>query len=82
MSIVLAEAAILALGGGGLGWLAGHGIIALAGPTIEQQTGVLIRFFDFTAAELLLIPALMLLAVVVGLLPAFSAYRTDVARSL
>ncbi len=82
MAIVLAEAAILALGGGGLGWLAGHGIIALAGPTIEQQTGVLLRFFDFTSAELLLIPALMLLAVVVGLLPAFSAYRTDVARSL
>jgi putative ABC transport system permease protein len=32
--------------------------------------------------ELLLVPALILLAVVVGLWPAVSAYRTDVARSL
>ena len=32
--------------------------------------------------ELLLVPALVLLAVVVGLWPALSAYRTDVARSL
>ena len=32
--------------------------------------------------ELLLIPALILLAVVVGFLPAMAAYRTDVAKSL
>ncbi|HRX80107.1 MAG TPA: hypothetical protein P5307_13640, partial [Pirellulaceae bacterium] len=32
--------------------------------------------------ELLLIPALLLLAVSVGFLPAMAAYRTDVAKSL
>jgi hypothetical protein len=32
--------------------------------------------------EALLIPALIVLAVVVGFLPALSAYRTDVAKSL
>jgi putative ABC transport system permease protein len=32
--------------------------------------------------ELLLIPALVGLAIVVGLLPALAAYKTDVARSL
>jgi putative ABC transport system permease protein len=32
--------------------------------------------------ELLLIPGLIVLAVAVGFLPALSAYRTDVARSL
>ena len=32
--------------------------------------------------ELLLIPVLMLLAILVGIWPAISAYRTDVARSL
>jgi len=32
--------------------------------------------------ELLLIPALILLAIIVGFLPAMSAYRTDVAKSL
>ena len=32
--------------------------------------------------ELYLIPGLFLLAVIVGILPALSAYRTDVAKSL
>jgi len=32
--------------------------------------------------ELMLVPGLIVLAVLVGLLPAISAYRTDVARSL
>ena len=32
--------------------------------------------------ELWLIPGLVLLAIVVGLLPAFAAYRTDVAKAL
>ena len=34
------------------------------------------------SAELLLVPGLILLAIVVGLLPALYAYRTDVARAL
>jgi putative ABC transport system permease protein len=34
------------------------------------------------STELLLIPALLLLAIIVGLLPALTAYRTDVAESL
>jgi putative ABC transport system permease protein len=33
-------------------------------------------------AEIVLIPMLLLIAVAVGLLPAFTAYRTDVAKSL
>lgn len=33
-------------------------------------------------AELLIVPALVLLAIIVGIWPAISAYRTDVARSL
>ena len=32
--------------------------------------------------ELMLVPALVLLAVIVGFLPALAAYRTDVAESL
>jgi putative ABC transport system permease protein len=45
---------------------------ALLGRTIS--TGV--------STEVLLIPALILLAIVVGFLPAMAAYRTDVARAL
>lgn len=100
--IVLLESVLLALGGGLLGWMAGHALIG--GPLssmVEQRTGVEIGVFDFAPAinpvellggssivpwsispEFLLIPLLILLAIVVGVVPALAAYRTDVAKSL
>lgn len=90
MAVVLWESVFLSLGGGMIGWLTGHTIIGLASPMIEERTGVAIGFFDLAPAlpgmgipsEILLIPGLIFLAVIVGILPALSAYRTDVAKSL
>src|SRR5262245_58568076 len=103
MTIILLEATLLALGGGFLGWLAGHlGCWTLSTP-IEDRTGVQVGFGMWEPAiriltllgasgsaaervtlpiEVLLIPALILLAILVGIWPAISAYRTDVAKSL
>ncbi|MCI0357863.1 MAG: ABC transporter permease [Planctomycetaceae bacterium] len=101
--IILLESTLLALGGGMLGWLAGHTLCLAASPIIEDQTGVTIGFWNWEPAislgtllgtssgrlatlslplELLLVPALLVLAIVVGFWPAVSAYRTDVAKSL
>jgi putative ABC transport system permease protein len=84
MTIILLEATLLALGGGVLGWLLGHTGVVIASPWIEQQTGVLIGFVNWStlASEAILIPALVGLAILVGIWPAISAYRTDVAKSL
>ncbi len=102
MLVVLLESIILALGGGLLGWTAGHLLIGgLASPFIEDRTGVAIGMFDFSpkinlfsalgnspivdwgiSGELLLVPGLVMLAIIVGFLPALAAYRTDVAESL
>jgi putative ABC transport system permease protein len=103
MAIILLEATLLALGGGILGWFAGHCLCLAASPWIEEHTGVQIGFLDWEPAfrflswlgvsgsaaerytlpvESVLLPALILLAILVGLWPAVSAYRTDVARSL
>ena len=104
MMIMLCEAVLLALVGGLLGWVAGHGLNAALGPIVEARTGVSIGFFDFAPAvplayfsggflpeslaslgvspEILLIPSLMILAVIVGIYPAISAYRTDVSKAL
>ncbi|MCA9168707.1 MAG: ABC transporter permease, partial [Planctomycetales bacterium] len=101
MAIVLLEAIILAVGGGLLGWLAGHLLIAGANPWIESATGVTIRWFDMAppvnlleylsndvtrelnvSTEWILIPSLIVLAIIVGFLPAIVAYRTDVAEAL
>jgi putative ABC transport system permease protein len=82
MVVILLESILLSLGGGAIGILLGHGLIAALSPTIFEQTGVAVGPFDFRLVELVLIPGLIVLASLVGYLPAKTAYRTDVARSL
>ncbi|MEX0713962.1 MAG: FtsX-like permease family protein [Pirellulales bacterium] len=81
-NVILLESIMLSLAGGLAGFLLGHGIIGLASPVIVAETGVSIGFFEFDAYEVVLVPGLILLAVLAGYLPAMTAYRTDVARSL
>jgi putative ABC transport system permease protein len=68
---------MLAPGGSPLGSLLGP-LSGLFGNS--QWAANLLQFR--VSPELLLIPGLVLLAIVVGIYPAVSAYRTDVARSL
>ncbi|MFV2065830.1 MAG: ABC transporter permease [Pirellulales bacterium] len=82
MAIVLLESILLSLTGGIAGLLLGHGALRLVSPYLVEQTGVEIGFLQFDVYELILIPGLIVLATVVGFLPALAAYRTDVARSL
>ena len=82
-AIVLLESILLSLLGGLLGWLLGHAIVGLLSPTIQEYTGTYVGFFRFVPSlELILIPALIGLASLVGCLPALAAYRTDVAKAL
>jgi putative ABC transport system permease protein len=82
MSIILMESILLALGGGALGLLIGHGLVGSLGATIADQTGVIVKPWDFQTVELILIPGLIVLATLVGYLPAMYAYKTDVVKSL
>jgi putative ABC transport system permease protein len=82
MSIILLESILLALGGGLFGLLVGHGLIGAMSTTIAEQSGVFISGWDFRPVELILIPGLIVLATLVGYLPAMYAYKTDVAKSL
>jgi len=82
MSVILLESILLALGGGVLGVLLGHGLTGLLAPMIASQVGVGVTALEFRTVELLLVPGLIVLATVVGYLPAAVAYRTDVAKSL
>jgi putative ABC transport system permease protein len=67
-----------------LGWLCGHGGCWALSPWIEDQTGVAIGPLSLLTLplDMAIIPALMLLAVAVGIWPAITAYQTDVAKSL
>lgn len=80
--VILAESLLLCLGGGLLGALAGHLLVIAAAPMLRTRTELLIDPFAFDWNELWLIPALILLAIVAGLLPGLRAYRADVADSL
>jgi putative ABC transport system permease protein len=82
MSIILLESILLALGGGLFGMLVGHGLVGAMSATVAEQSGVFISGLDFRPIELFLIPGLIVLATLVGYLPAMYAYRTDVAKSL
>jgi len=82
MAVILMESILLALGGGVLGVALGHGLIGALGPTFAEHTGVGVSAFQFQLVELILIPGLIILATLVGYLPAVAAYRTDVAKSL
>ena len=83
LTAVLLEAIILAVGGGVVGWLLGHGIVAAIGPLITTNAGVSAGFFSAAPlGEALLVPFLVGLAILSALLPALAAYRTDVAKWL
>jgi putative ABC transport system permease protein len=82
MAVIILESVLLSLASGLVGILIGHGMLHLVSPLVVQRTGVSLSFLQYNTKEFLLIPGLVLLASLVGLLPAAAAYRTDVARSL
>lgn len=95
MGVILAESMLLSLLGGFAGWIGAHLAVGFAAPLIQELAGVHINPLSFAPAisipylpgvelspELLLVPGLMLLSIIVGLVPAIAAYRTDVSENL
>lgn len=82
MSIILLESILLSLGGGLLGLFFGHLLIGGMSPWISEYTGIIVKSWNFQWTEIILIPGLILMASIVGFLPAAVAYKQDVATSL
>jgi putative ABC transport system permease protein len=82
MGIILVESILLSTLAGIAGMLLGHAILAAASPLVEFYTGVTVRAWESSPQEWLLIPGLVAFAAAVGLLPAVTAYRTDVTKAL
>jgi putative ABC transport system permease protein len=82
MVVILLESILLSLGGGVLGLAMGHSLLFVGGPWIAERMRLPLSMLNFRAAELVLVPALIVLASIVGYLPALAAYRTDVGKSL
>ncbi|MCH8840953.1 MAG: ABC transporter permease [Planctomycetes bacterium] len=82
MSIILVESILLSLLGGLAGVVLGHAVLGLAAPVVEAHAGIVLKFWQFHWQEAQLIPGLVVFASLVGLLPALTAYRTDVGKTL
>ena len=82
MFVVLLESIILSVLGGLAGVVLAHVVIGALSGVIVNQTGVTVNMFQFEPIELVIIPGLVVLASLVGYLPALAAYRTDVAKAL
>lgn len=81
-AIILTESILLCFGGGLIGGLAGHAMIFIAAPYVEQATGMVMNPWAFHPLEYVLLPAMVVLASLVGFIPGMTAYKTDVARTL
>ncbi len=81
-SIIVLESVALCLAGGLLGLAGGHLLTAVAGGILRSAAGVNISPWSPSIAEAWVVAGLLALGIVVGLLPAAKAYRTDIADGL
>jgi len=80
--LVLLESMFIALAGGLLGVVLGHGIVYQASGYIKAETGLGFSWLYASTADLALLPALVLIGFVAGLFPAGQAYRLGVLKNL
>ena len=80
--IVLLEACLIALIGGIVGLLGGHGVAVLGAHLLSQRGGLALAPFTVSTVHSLLLVGVILLGACAGLLPAVLAYRTEVAENL
>jgi putative ABC transport system permease protein len=81
LGIVLESTTITALGAL-LGYLVYGGILSAAFVIVRAQTGVVLDAFRFDHALWMTPVGMIILGALAGLVPAFKAYRTDVASNL
>jgi putative ABC transport system permease protein len=80
-AVVTLEAVLLCLAGGIAGVLLGHAGLAAAAPLLAERFGVRVSA-AMGPFDLWVLGALAVLGVVVGALPAWRAFRVEVARNL
>ena len=81
-TIIIFESLLIAIIGAIAGWMLAHLAIELASGMIEDNTGVQVGFFSTSSYEFTVLPFVLVLALIAALLPAWTAYRTDVGSNL
>ncbi len=81
-ALVLAEAFAIALIGAIAGVAGAHAILAAGVALIRAETGVMLSALCISLADILAVPAAVVLGVLTGVIPAVQAYRLGVLRNL
>jgi len=82
LRIMVGEASVLVLIGSVMGWLACQVLLSLLAPVLLETAGVRIAAFHSIPQDLAIVGGLAAASVLVGLLPGWSAYRSDPIRHL
>ncbi len=82
MALMLAEGVLLAGAGGVLGLALGHGFAEAVGAALRSARQVEITGLTWLPEEFLLLGMALVVGAVAALLPAWRAYRTDIAGTL
>lgn len=82
LRIMVGEAAGLVLLGSILGWLASQTLLAVLAPILLETAGVRIEAFVSLKEDAIVLALLASASILVGLLPGWSAYRSDPIRHL
>ncbi len=81
-SIIVLESIALCLLGGLVGLFLGHGISAGAAGYLQSEVGVTLSPLSFHREEVFVLAGLLVLGLLAGTIPAWKAYRTDIADGL
>ena len=74
-ALVFLEGALLCGLGLGLGWLLGHGALAVAAAWLRESTGLVVSTWSFAPGEAAALATMALCGLLASLAPAFAAYR-------
>jgi putative ABC transport system permease protein len=80
--VIALEAAVLSGLGVLLGWLLGHGIIALGSGMVMTHYGIILNAWQFETVEIIVAISVLIAGIAAGLLPALLAYKISVAEIL
>jgi putative ABC transport system permease protein len=81
-SLMVAEAGVLATVGVVVGVALMYGLLAVAQPILESHLGIFVRIAPLGSTELTVLGTIILAALLMGLVPAFRAYRNTLSDGL
>lgn len=81
-SLLLVEGLLLALGGAVLGWLLGHAAVEVLGWLLSDDQNLTLTGLTIAPAEAWLALVTIIVGLAAALIPAWRAYRTDIAHTL